>query len=85
MSDMMDRMMDTNQWDATIVVLWMAVLAVAAVVVLLAYKVFASGSPGSDSRWSDDGLRILDERYARGEIDRDEYEERRQGIEVGRR
>jgi putative membrane protein len=32
----------------------------------------------------DSALRILDERLARGEIDRDDYEERRQILQSGR-
>ncbi|MDQ3946739.1 MAG: hypothetical protein M3357_16615 [Actinomycetota bacterium] len=38
MPDMMDRMMDTNDWDATVVLLWVVLLAVAVAVVLLAYN-----------------------------------------------
>ena len=82
MNDMMDRMMDTNQWDAAIVALWVLVIAVAVAVVLIAWKVFANG--GHRGRAADEGLALLDERYARGDIDRDEYEERRRNIMAGR-
>lgn len=76
MPDMMDRMMPT------MVALWLVVLAAFVAIVILAYKLFAGGGSGPSSH---DGLRILEERYARGEIDRDEYEERRRDILVGRR
>jgi putative membrane protein len=56
---------------------------VVAAVVFLAFRVMAA--PGQHSRGrGDDGLRILNERYARGEINRDEYEERRRTLQTGR-
>ncbi|MGH8998063.1 MAG: hypothetical protein ACRDY7_01575 [Acidimicrobiia bacterium] len=81
MNDMMDRMMDRNQWDATIIGLWIVVIALAVGVTVLAFKVFAKS--GSPVRARDDGIRILDERYARGDIHLDEYEERRRQILAG--
>ena len=83
MNDMMDRMMDTSGWDAIVVALWVVVIAVAVAVVLIALRFFADRGPRR--RGADDGLVILDERYARGEIDLDEYEERRRTIRAGRR
>lgn len=83
MSDMMDRMMEGGAWDVTVVLLWFVVLAVAVAVVVLAYKVMAGPAQGPRVG-SDDARRILDERYARGEIDPDEYEERRRTLQAGR-
>lgn len=83
MNDMMDRMMDTSGWDAMVVALWVVVIAVAVAVVLIALRVFADRGPRR--RGADEGLAILDERYARGEIDLDEYEERRRKIMAGPR
>ena len=40
---------------------------------------------GEGGRDDDTGRRILDERFARGEIDEDEYERRRRTLEVTRR
>ena len=51
----------------------------AAVIFLIVWAVRASGDP---VRSEEDGaVRTLDERFARGEIDGAEYEERRQLIE----
>lgn len=83
MNDMMDRMMDTSGWNAIVVALWVVVLAVAVAVVLIALRVFADRGP--QRRGADEGRAILDERYGRGEIDLDEYEERRRTIRAGRR
>jgi putative membrane protein len=61
---------------------WLLVLGalvVAAVIVLRALWGRGSGSGGSWTR-VDQALRILEERYARGEIDREEFEERRRTL-----
>lgn len=79
----MSDMMDMSEWNATIVALWVLVIAVAVAVVFIALKVFANG--GRRGRAGDEGLAILDERYARGDIDLNEYEERRRNIMAGRR
>lgn len=42
-------------------------------------------SRGEGGRDEDAGRRILDERFARGEIDEDEYERRRRTLEATRR
>lgn len=58
-------------------IIWVAVL-VAVIVVL----VRGLGGAGIDMR-SRGARDILDERYARGEIDREEYEKRKRDIEGG--
>ncbi len=55
-------------------VLFLVVLVVGAVIVVLALT-DRTGSSGSSA------MRILEERFARGEIDRDELEERKQALQ----
>lgn len=54
----------------------------AAVIYLIVWAVRSSATP--DLREEDSALRILDERLARGEIDGEEYRERRQVLESQR-
>ncbi len=62
---------------------WLMMVAFWAVVVfLIVWAVRSTATPGQ--REEDTPLRILDERLARGEIDRDDYEERRQILQSGR-
>ena len=57
-------------------IFWLAVLVG---VIVLVVRWLGSGSPGSGR--PEQGARdILDERYARGEIDREEYQRRRQDM-----
>lgn len=56
---------------------WLAVL-VAVVALILRWVGIAGTSSGRPERTARD---ILDERYARGEIDREEYQRRRQDID----
>ena len=75
-------------WDGgwAIVVMFMSFLFVALVVIGIVLLVRSTshdgqppGAPGSDR-----ALEILDERFARGEIDQAEYEERRRSLTQGR-
>ena len=61
--------------------LWF-VLIVLVIVLLVAWNTRRSGRAGRGDG-EDDALRILEERFARGEIDREEYEERRQALRGG--
>ncbi|MEX0797739.1 MAG: SHOCT domain-containing protein [Acidimicrobiia bacterium] len=62
---------------------WLMMVAFWAVVVfLIVWAVRSTATPGR--RGDDSPLRILDERLARGEIDREDYDERRKVLE-GRR
>ncbi len=62
-------------------VLWLVVLAG---LVWLAWRVWGRGQPGGlPGPWTreDDAVEILKRRYARGEISKEEYEERRRDLE----
>ncbi len=59
------------------VVFW--VLVIVGVVALIRW--FADQSSGADRRGEKRPLEILRERYARGEIDREEYEQKRKDLE----
>jgi putative membrane protein len=54
----------------------MAVFAVV-VIAIIAYLIRASGERSPSNPWKETPLDILQNRFARGEIDRAEYEERR--------
>jgi len=74
-------MMDTTGgWGHVILGPLFMILVVAALIaaVVLAVKWLGSGSQGPRRP---DALDILKERYARGEIDKDEYQERRKTLE----
>lgn len=62
---------------------WMMMTAFWLVVIALVIWTVRS-TTGSPPRDENQALRILDERFARGEIDRDEYGERRRVLEGGR-
>jgi len=62
-------------------VFWLVVLAG---LVWLAWRAWGRGQPGGPpGPWTreDDALEILKRRYARGEISKEEYEERRRDLE----
>jgi putative membrane protein len=65
---------DAWTWIVGWHVLWWVVLAasVAGIVVLVSRRAADGGGTGPDP------MRILEERYARGEIDTDEFERRRE-------
>lgn len=63
---------------------WLLILApLVLVVALIVLLVQQSGArrPGSSDTTTPDARAILDERFARGEIDQEEYEARRQSLE----
>ncbi|MEX2324020.1 MAG: SHOCT domain-containing protein [Acidimicrobiia bacterium] len=62
---------------------WLMMVAFWAVVVyLIVWVVRSKATLGQQD--ADTPLRLLDERFARGEIDREDYEERRQVLESRR-
>ncbi len=67
---MMNGMMGTMMWAMLVGFLLLAVLIILGGILLV--RIVGSGTAGSKS----EPLRILQERFARGEIDREEYQER---------
>lgn len=60
---------------------WMALIVVL-IVLLIVWLIRRSGPTGTHTG-GDESLRILEERFARGEIDREEFEERRRTLRGG--
>ncbi len=60
--------------------LWIALIVVVLLVLWVARR---SGPPGGAGGDRGDALRILEERFARGEIDREEFEGRRRTLRDG--
>jgi putative membrane protein len=72
-------------WVMMVLGFLLFILVVGAVVAGVVYLVRGFSKPtdsgsAAQSRDSGSARRMLDERYARGEIDRDEYEERRRNL-----
>lgn len=78
MMDGMDGVMGGMMWFWAVLWLLLAVLLVFGIVVLV--RAFAERG-GSGSRPANSAVQILEERFARGEIDREEFEERRRALE----
>ena len=72
-------------------VFWILIIVGVVLLVLLAVRLFSGGTNRTGTGGSTSGAeagrsaakRILDERYARGELDTDEYRERLKGLEDG--
>ena len=68
-------------WGLVGYVLMVAFLAVGIVALLLWLKSWLEqGRPGSPSQESESALEILKKRYARGEISKEEFEEKRKDL-----
>lgn len=65
-------------------VMALSMLAFWGLVVWAVVMLFRSEPPARTSRGGDEPQRILDERFARGEIDEDEYHDRQQVLRAGR-
>jgi putative membrane protein len=77
---MMDGMMEGGMWTWLLwSILFLVVLA--AVVVGVIFAVRSQSTRGATESSPDRALEILKERYARGEVDRQEFEERRSVLE----
>jgi putative membrane protein len=53
------------------------------VAIVLAIRYLTTGKVSPSERAQSDPLKILQERYARGEIDTEEYEERKKALQSG--
>jgi putative membrane protein len=62
---------------------WLWVTLLVLVIVLLIVWITRRSAPPSRGGGRDDPLRILEERFARGEIDREEFEARRRSLRGG--
>lgn len=73
------EMMGWWMWGAGIfgVLFWLAVFVL---IVVAIWKLFRSGREGNGG--GDSALRVLRERYARGEIDREEFQQKRRDLEA---
>ncbi len=69
-------MMWGDGWSFGMGLIWLVFLGLIVVGVVLAIR--GSSGGGSDGGRGRSAIDILDERFARGEIDREEYEERKQ-------
>jgi putative membrane protein len=58
-------------------IFWLLVI----VVIVAAVKAMMAGNAPRGGRWKDSALSILEKRYARGEIDQEEYQEKRRELE----
>jgi len=66
------------------VLVMLVFLALIVVGVVFVVRSFSEGGRTPSRSWGSRALDILDERFARGEIDREEYEERRRTLTEGR-
>jgi len=71
-------------WGFGMMFMSLLFLGIIVVGVLLVVRSFSHGGPTPHRSDGDRALDILDERFARGEIDQQEYEERRRTLTGGR-
>lgn len=62
-------------------ILWLVFLAVLVVGVVFVVRALTGYSGGGAFASTSSAMQILEERFARGEIDRDEFEERRRALQ----
>ena len=75
-------------WGGPILMLLFWVLVIGGIILLLTRGMRGYGPPWADPSWSDpthSALQILSERFARGDIQKDEYEEKKAALLSGTR
>jgi putative membrane protein len=72
-------MMAGFDWMWLILVLWIVFLGLIIWAIVASVR-SSNESKGSDSSKADSALEVLKKRYARGEINKEEYEEKRKGL-----
>jgi len=65
-------------WTIIMVVFWIAV--VVGIIFLIKWLVISTGAGGRGARSEDSPLEILKKRYARGEINKEEFEEKKKDL-----
>ncbi len=68
-------------WSGIIVMITFWVLLIVGLVFLIRYLATSSKNENPDTEGKDTALEILKKRYASGEIDKDEFEERRRDLQ----
>lgn len=90
MTNFMDRMVSPGTWDAGVIVVWVLVAAMIVLLAVLVYRAVAGDRrvPLDQGRREpssgNDAMSVLEQRYARGEIDEEELQRRRAAIVGGR-
>ena len=91
MTNFMDRMVSPGTWDAGVIVVWVLVTALVVLLAVLVYRALAGDrrvpidQGRSESSSGNDAVSALEQRYAKGEIDDEEFERRRAALGGGRR
>ena len=65
-------------WTIIMVVFWIAVIV--GIIFLIKWLVISTGTGGRIARSEDSALEILKRRYARGEINKEEFEEKKKDL-----
>lgn len=81
---MMHGPWDGSWWGFGMPLLWLLFLALIVVGVVLIVRSFATGGRTQHQPDTSRALQILDERFARGELDPEEYQQRRRILLEGR-
>jgi putative membrane protein len=71
-------------WDLGTALLGLVFLALVVAGIVLVVRSFSSGKPTEQQPEASRALNILEERFARGELNQEEYEQRRRVLTGGR-
>ncbi len=75
-----DGMMGGGRWGFGMGLWWLFWIALLVLVVVAIWRLLQRGGGGAERRSGESALEILEQRYARGEIDREEYEEKKRDL-----